>query len=74
MTKLPERLQALKINSGMMQKEIAAALGVPLRTYQRYERGEGEPNASMLVKMADFFGVTLDDLVGREYPKRVGRG
>lgn len=49
-----------------MQKDVAIAIGVPLRTYQRYEYGEGEPQLTTLVKLADFYGVTLDYLAGRE--------
>ena len=65
MTKLPERLVELKVSRNLMQKSIAEDLGIPLRTYQRYERGEGEPNASTLFKMADYFHVSIDYLVGR---------
>lgn len=65
MTKLPERLVELKVSRNLMQKNIAEDLGIPLRTYQRYERGEGEPNASTLLKMADYFHVSMDYLVGR---------
>ncbi len=65
MTKLPERLVTLKTSRSLMQKDIAEALGIPLRTYQRYERGEGEPNATTLLKMANYFDVSMDYLVGR---------
>lgn len=52
-----------------MQKDIAAALGLPLRTYQRYERGEGDPNVTTLVRMAHYFCVSTDYLLGlREEP------
>ena len=64
MTKLPERLQFLKTERKLMQKDIAAALKLPLRTYQRYERGEGEPNVSTLVRMARYFQVSTDYLLG----------
>lgn len=65
MTKLPERLIELKNSRNLMQKSIAQDLEIPLRTYQRYERGEGEPNATTLLKMADYFDVSIDYLVGR---------
>ena len=48
-----------------MQKDVAAAIGIPLRTYQRYEYGEREPQISTLFKLADFYGVSLDYLTGR---------
>ena len=61
----PQRLQELKQRQGVMQKDVASAVGVPLRTYQRYERGENEPQLSTLIRIADFYGVTLDYLAGR---------
>ena len=47
-----------------MQKDIASDLGIPLRTYQRYERGEGEPNVTVLARMAQYFAVSADYLLG----------
>ena len=61
----PQRLQELKQRQGVMQKDVASAVGVPLRTSQRYERGENEPQLSTLIRIADFYGVTLDYLAGR---------
>lgn len=65
MTKLPERLLALRKERNMSQKSLIQEMGLALNTYVRYERGEREPTASVLVQMADFYGVTIDYLVGR---------
>ncbi len=65
MADLAERLEELKESRNLKQKEIASAVGVPLRTYQRYEYGEREPQASVLIRMADYFHVSMDYLVGR---------
>ncbi len=65
MADLAERLEELKESRNLKQKEIASAVGVPLRTYQRYEYGEREPQASVLIRMADYFHVSIDYLVGR---------
>ncbi len=65
MSMFSERLQELKEKRNVMQKDVAQAIGVPLRTYQRYEYGEREPQMSTLIRMADFYGVSLDYLVGR---------
>ena len=59
------RLQELKETKKLLQKDAAKALDVPLRTYQRYEHGQQEPQLSTLIRMADFYGVTLDYLTGR---------
>lgn len=65
MANLAERLEELKESRNLKQKEIAEAVGVPLRTYQRYEYGEREPQVSVLIRMADYFHVSIDYLVGR---------
>lgn len=64
-TLLSERLNQLKISRSLMQKEIADGIHIPLRTYQRYEYGEREPNASALLALAEYFNVSIDYLVGR---------
>jgi len=65
MLKLSERLLALRHEKGMKQEETAKQMGIAYRSYRRYEVGEREPDASTLVLMADFYGVTIDYLVGR---------
>ncbi len=65
MTKLPERLLSLRQEQNFSQKGLVKEMGLALNTYVRYERGEREPTASVLVQMADFYDVTLDYLVGR---------
>lgn len=65
MTTLPERLLALRQERNVSQKSLAREMGLALNTYVRYERGEREPTASVLALMADFYGVTIDYLMGR---------
>lgn len=71
---LHERLAELKSSKQLMQKEIAQGAGVPLRTYQRYENGEREPSASILIALADFFNVSTDYLLGRTDIPTVAKG
>ena len=73
MATFPQRLQELKLRHNVMQKDVAQSIGVPLRTDQRYERGENEPQLSVLIKLADFYGVTLDYLAGRSDDPGPGR-
>lgn len=61
----PERIIQLKTDRDLLQKDIAAAIGLSLRAYQYYEKGQKEPTLSVLVRLADFFDVSLDYLVGR---------
>ena len=60
-----QRLLSLRSQKGLSQSAVAGAVGLGLRTYQYYERGEREPQLSTLVKMADFYEVSLDYLAGR---------
>ena len=64
MSALQERLLLLKSKTGALQQQIANAIGVPLRTYQRFEHGEREPTASTIIALAKFYGVSADYLLG----------
>lgn len=62
---LTERLKLLRKERRVYQRELAEYLGVSVRTYQFYESGHNEPNIKSLIALADFYGVTIDYLVGR---------
>lgn len=49
----------------MLQSDVAAYIGVNNSTYAYYERGTHNPTPETLCKLADFFGVTVDELLGR---------
>lgn len=61
-----ENLRLLRKARGLKQQELADQLGISLRAYQYYERNEREPQLSVLVRIADYFGISLDELAGRE--------
>lgn len=65
MSKLPERMLALRKEKNLTQATAAEQSGLVLRTYCRYENGEREPTISTAWKLADFFDVSIDYLVGR---------
>ena len=65
MSAFSERLIELRTQRNLSQKEAAHEFGVVARAYQRYEYGEREPQLSTLIRMADFYGVSLDYLAGR---------
>ena len=50
---------------GLNQADMAKALGIPFRSYRRYESGESEPTLPILCKIADYFKVSIDYLAGR---------
>lgn len=65
MSNLPERLFALRKERKLNQEDIVTDFDMSVRTYRRYEIGEREPTASTLWKIADFYGVSVDYLIGR---------
>ena len=59
------RVRDLREDHDKTQKEIADLLNMQVTVYQRYERGERELPLWAAVKLADYYRVTLDYLVGR---------
>lgn len=59
-------LRELRTKKGVYQKDIAKYLGVDRTTYVKYERGDSEPSIDIIKKLANYFDVTVDFLVGKE--------
>lgn len=59
-------IKDLRVKMGISQLELAKKLGLPPSTLFNYETGRAEPSISTLIKLADFYNVTIDELVGRE--------
>lgn len=60
-----ERLKELRKQSGMYQEDVANAVGTTSRNIGYYESEDRRPNPDMLIKLADFFNVTVDYILGR---------
>ena len=60
-----ETLKALREDSGESMSKAAESIGIPKGTYASYEYGKREPNIEMISKIAEYFGVTTDYLLGR---------
>ena len=65
---LSKRLVALRKARGLSQAQVAKAVHVAPRAYQNYEYDEAEPRLSTLISLADFYQVSLDELVGHSSP------
>ena len=65
-----EHLLYLRKQRGLKQTDVADAVGVTERGYRNYELGLREPQLSTLVALADFYGLSLDDLVCRQPKSR----
>ena len=70
-----ETIRSLRIDNGYTQKQIAEHLNVKQNTYSQYEIGVLNYPVDVLIKLADFYGVSVDYLLGRTdmktpYPKK----
>ena len=68
------RIRELREDNDLTQVFLANLLNVNQRTYSRYETGEHEISLASLTKIADFYNVSIDFLLGRTdirepYPK-----
>lgn len=66
MNKISERLRVLRVDNGKTKEELAIYLGITVAAYSRYETGTRLPDIDSLIKLAIFFNVTLDYLLGRD--------
>lgn len=66
-----EQLVALRKNQGLKQEQMAQILGVSLVTYKRWETEIFSPDYETLGKIADYFHVSTDYLLGRSTPNQL---
>lgn len=71
---LNERLKKLRAEKNVTQQKVADALGVTVGNVQKFEYGTARPKLDNVIKIADFFDVSLDYLVGRTDNPAVLRG
>jgi transcriptional regulator with XRE-family HTH domain len=66
MKRFGEKLRILRHRQKLTQKQVSDKLGVSRPYVAKMERGEKMPNAPMILKIADIFGVTADQLMRDE--------
>lgn len=54
----------------LTQKDVSEILKMPKSSYQQYESGSHKMNPEIMIKFANFYNVTLDELLCRETPSR----
>ena len=64
-------IRALREDNDLRQREVAALLHVSQNTYSQYENGVIEWTAPHLVKLADFYQVSVDYLLGRTEKREI---
>jgi transcriptional regulator with XRE-family HTH domain len=65
MSSFGQQLRGIRKDRGLRQKDLAEALQVAQTTIANYEQGARFPDETTLHRLADFFGVSLDLLLGR---------
>lgn len=60
-----ERIRSLREDADLTQAKLGAAINVPQRTYAYYESGQRMVPPSVLCALADFYGVSVDYILGR---------
>ena len=66
------KLKELRVAERKNQTEFANLFNLTQGTYSNYENGTTEAPMKVLIDIADYYGVTLDYLVGREFKNEVG--
>lgn len=61
-----KEIKNIRKNAGFSQVEVSNATGISQSTLSWIESDEGVPNIQQCVKLADFYGISLDELVGRD--------
>lgn len=61
----PGNLRRLRERKGIKRRVLSELCGLSKNMIARYERGEKIPTVGSLERLADFFGVTMDELWGR---------
>lgn len=68
------KLKELRLKRQLNMREVAQKLNIPYTTYVNYEKGVREPNSEMLILLSDFFGVSVDYLIGRSNYTKIQDG
>ena len=55
--------------NGLTQAEVAQATGLNQSSISRWEEGKRSPSIEYCIILADFYGISIDDLVGHEIKK-----
>ena len=65
LTKLSENIRLLRQQHGLTQEKLANLLNGKKSLVSNYENGYSTPDIETLIKLADIFNVSLDELIGR---------
>ena len=66
-----QRIQDLRNDADLSQKQISEILHISQRSYSHYESGSRNIPIEMLIRLADYYDISLDYLVGRTDNKKM---
>lgn len=66
----PARLKKARANSGFTQREVEKEIGIKQSTLASYESGRTQPDIETLGILAEFYGISVDWLLGIKQTKR----
>ena len=66
MAEFKDTLRYLRLRDNLSQKELAAKIDVTAAAISNYEKGLRVPDPQAMTKIAEVFGISLDELMGRE--------
>lgn len=69
---LGENIKELRMERGITQSQLAVAIGVTQGAVYFWEKEINEPTAGCLIKLAEFFGISVDELLSFESQKESG--
>ena len=67
-------LKKLRKELSLNQKDIATKIGITDKTYANYENGKTEPNIDTIIKLAEFFHISTDELLERKNLNIIDKG
>lgn len=59
-----EKIRKFRRDRNLTQEEVAQHLGISFQSVSKWERGDGYPDITLLPALANYFGVTVDELLG----------
>ena len=62
-----EHLRFIRKSKNLTQKQVAEGISIAECVYQRYELNKAKPSFDILIRLADFFDISVDYLMGRDW-------
>lgn len=60
-------IKAMRLTNGLSQSQLAKETGIPQNTISWIESDKGIANIFQIAKIADYYGISVDELIGRDF-------